>query len=157
MFERFQMLRCYLWDWSSSLCLLLLLRCVLPLCSFSHLTKLHANHSAAPAPLDARGSFNRCQCASYGRRFNQLLQLKRGKWLKCSNFVPLDVKPHNRRRGENPAWRTFFICLLGLFFICCLFPLGLEPSQPLRAWTCVRLDRTRNCFYIFSFSAGGEV
>lgn len=71
---------CYLWDWPSSqpppppvslplsLPPLLIHPCALPLCSFSHLTKRHANHSAAGAPLAACDSFNRCQCASYGCR-----------------------------------------------------------------------------------------
>lgn len=69
------------------LLVLLLHQSVLPLWSFSHLTKRHANHSAAGASLAACGSFNRCQCASYGRRLNQLLNSDReSAQLKCAFY-----------------------------------------------------------------------
>lgn len=106
------------------LLLLLLLRCVLPLWSSSHLTKRHANHSAARASLAACGSFNRCQCSSYGRRFNQLLNSDR-KSGSNAHSITVDVNQPRRKQGELLVGEHF-ICLFGLIFITCLFQFGVE-------------------------------
>lgn len=78
----------------------LLLQRVLPLRSFSHLTKRHANHSLAGASLAAPESFNHCQSASYGRRLNQLLNSDReSARLKCILCLSGCEQP-GRRQGE---------------------------------------------------------
>lgn len=106
------------------LLLLLLLRCVLPLWSSSHLTKRHANHSAATASLAACGSFNRCQCASYGRRFNQLLNSDRESGSNAHS-ITVDVNRPRRRQGEILVGKPF-IHAFGLFFISYTIYFGLE-------------------------------
>lgn len=102
----------------------LLLRRVLPLRSFSHLTKRHANHSVAGAPLAAPDSFNRCQSASYGRRLNQLLNSDReSARLKCI-FCLSGCEQPGRRQGEiliqehlHPLWIIFVSSVWGSYIL----------------------------------------
>lgn len=138
------------------LLLLLLLRCVLPLWSSSHLTKRHANHSAARASLAACGSFNRCQCASYGRRFNQLLNSDRESGSNAHS-ITVDVNQPRRRQGEILVGKHF-ISLLGLIFISYLIHLGLEYQFCNPVDLCAPDPRARQTYLEADFfSVGGEV
>lgn len=133
---------------------------VLPLWSFSHLTKRYANHSAAGASLAACGSFNRCQCASYGRRLNQLLNSDReSAQLKCA-FYHSGCEPTQAKTGRNTGSRTFYIHFRINFYLAFdsfeVRILILQPSHPVRSRSCARSTDLEIDFFFF-LSVGGEV